>query len=111
MTFPDDYETIASIEWRYEAWEYDLTEVYRRKDGALFYADDSGCSCPTPFEFTTEADLTPIRSLADWNRYARGSLGDSESPDLTRRDVQEATAAIRKHLAAPTTPTNEENNA
>ena len=108
MTFPDDYETIAHIEWRYESWEYDQTEVYRRKDGALFYAEDSGCSCPIPFEFTTEADLTPIRSLADWNRYARGGLGDSESPDLTRRDVQEATATIRKHLAAPTTTNTEE---
>lgn len=109
MTFPDDYETIAHIEWRYESWEYDQTEVYRRKDGALFYAEDSGCSCPIPFEFTTEADLTPIRSLADWNRYARGNLGDSSSPDATRRDVQEATATIRKHLAAPTTPTIQEN--
>ena len=110
MTFPDDYETIAHIEWRYESWEYDMTEIYRRKDGELFYAEDSGCSCPIPFEFTTEADLTPIRSLGEWNRYARGSLGESSSPDMTRRDVQEATAAIRKHLAAPTIPTNEENN-
>ena len=109
MKFPDDYETIAFVEWSYESWEYDMTEVYRRKDGALFYAEDSGCSCPIPFEFTTEADLTPIRSLAEWNRYARGGLGDSASPDLTRRDVQEATATIHKHLAAPTTPTNEEN--
>ena len=110
MKFPDDYETIAHIEWRYESWEYDQTEVYRRKDGALFYAEDSGCSCPIPFEFTTEADLTPIRSLADWNRYARGSLGGSSSPDATRRDITEATNIIRNHLAAPTTPTNEENN-
>lgn len=98
MKFPDDYETIALVEWRYESWEYDMTEVYRRKDGALFYAEDSGCSCPTPFEFTTEADLTPIRSLADWNRYARGNLGDSSSPDATHRDITEATKAIREHL-------------
>src|SRR5699024_10815194 len=110
VTFPDDYETIASIEWRYEAWEYDLTEVYRRKDGALFYADDSGCSCPTPFAFTTEAHLTPIPPLAVWHQHGRGIWGESESPGLTRRDVQEATAAIRKHLAAPTIPTYEENN-
>ena len=98
MKFPDDYETIAHIEWRYESWEYDMTKVYRRKDGALFYAEDSGCSCPTPFEFTTEADLTPIRSLAGWNRYARGNLGDSSSPDATHRDITEATKAIREHL-------------
>ena len=36
MKFPDDYETIAHIEWRYESWEYDQTEIYRRKDGELF---------------------------------------------------------------------------
>lgn len=100
MKFPDDYETIATIEWRYESWEFDMTEVYRRKDGALFRASDSGCSCPSPFEDTTEADLTPIRSLAEWNQFARGSLGDSSSPDATRRDIEEATASIRKHLAA-----------
>ena len=108
MKFPNDYEFIALVEWRYESWEYDMTEVYRRKDGALFYAEDSGCSCPTPFEFTTEADLTPIKSLADWNRYARGRLGDSNNPDLTHRDITEAANIIRKHLVAPT---NKENHA
>ncbi|WP_193104659.1 hypothetical protein [Brachybacterium sp. FME24] len=100
MSWPNDYETIASVEWRYESWEYDQTEVYRRKDGALFRASDSGCSCPIPFEDTTEADLTPIRSLAEWNQFARGSLGDSSSPDLTLRDIEEAAAIIRKHLTA-----------
>ena len=28
--------------------------------GALFFGTDSGCSCPSPWDRTSESDLTPI---------------------------------------------------
>ena len=35
--------------------------IWQHKDGRLFYGQDSGCSCPSPFEnFNSLADLTPI---------------------------------------------------
>lgn len=44
-------EIVGEIDYYEEPYEFDLTVVWRRKDdGKLLYADDSGCSCPTPFE-------------------------------------------------------------
>lgn len=35
--------------------------VWQHEDGRLFYAEDSGCSCPSPFEtYNSIDDLTPI---------------------------------------------------
>lgn len=51
---------------------YDFHDVvvWRKADGSFVWASDAGCSCPTPFEDTTEADLTPV-SLRDdeWDRF------------------------------------------
>ena len=47
------------IDWSSGSYEFDLTVVLKREsDGQLFYAEDSGCSCPTPFENHTLHDLT-----------------------------------------------------
>lgn len=62
-----DYEEIGEVEWSYEAYQFDLTRVYRQiSTGDLFYATDSGCSCPSPFEDTEDTDLTPIKRMQDW---------------------------------------------
>src|SRR5699024_9882982 len=65
---PDtDYEGIADVEWVGESYEFDMTRVYRKiSTGELFYAEDSGCSCPSPFEDVEESDLTPITRMQDW---------------------------------------------
>ncbi len=42
---PGAYEWVLDIEWDYE---------------------DQGCSCPTPFEDTTEDDLTEITKMQDF---------------------------------------------
>lgn len=64
---PSDYEEIAEVEWREESYEFDLTRVYQhRATGDLFYAEDSGCSCPSPFEDTQVSDLQPITRMQDW---------------------------------------------
>lgn len=62
-----DYEEIGEVEWSDEAYQFDLTRVYRQiSTGDLFYATDSGCSCPSPFEDTEDTDLTPIKRMQDW---------------------------------------------
>lgn len=79
------YETLANIEWRYESYEYDQTEIYRRvSDGALFHASDSGCSCPMPFEDVTEADMKPIRTMQDFNDLIETGLSQSAREDVNR---------------------------
>lgn len=43
----------------YNPEKFGLTVVYRRDlDGRLVYVEDSGCSCPSPFEGKGMPDLT-----------------------------------------------------
>lgn len=42
-------ETVGEVEWSSEPYEFNLTVILRQEDD-FYWADDSGCSCPTPFE-------------------------------------------------------------
>lgn len=45
------FETIAELEFSNGDYQYDTIVVwYRKEDDSYWYAVDSGCSCPTPFE-------------------------------------------------------------
>jgi hypothetical protein len=41
---------VGVIEWTDEAYQFDMTAVWVDADGWVYWADDSGCSCPSPFE-------------------------------------------------------------
>lgn len=69
---------IGDIEWGSGCYEFDQTVVFRKQDGSLAYAEDSGCSCPCPFDYMGVDDLTPVtvaelqahleeRSKSNWN--------------------------------------------
>lgn len=52
-------ELVGSVDWTDEPYQFDMTAVWRDPDtGALFYADDAGCSCPLPFEGLDRSTLT-----------------------------------------------------
>lgn len=51
--------TIGEVNWDDESYRFDLTAVWRDASGALYWASDSGCSCPSPFE-----DITALDQLA-----------------------------------------------
>jgi hypothetical protein len=56
--------TIGEIDWEVESYSYDLTVVWiRNSDGRLLYADDYGCSCPTPFEDIGIDDLVLLQEV------------------------------------------------
>lgn len=43
------------------SYEFDTHIVFKHTDGRVFYAHDSGCSCPHPFEdFNSLEDLEQI---------------------------------------------------
>lgn len=67
-----DYREIDSVDWEEEAYMFNMTRVYQQiSTGDLFYATDSGCSCPSPFENTEESDLTPIKRMQDWYDHVK----------------------------------------
>lgn len=50
---------VGEIDWSDGCYQFDLTVVYRRDfDGRLVYVEDSGCSCPMPFDDKGIPDLT-----------------------------------------------------
>lgn len=51
------YRKVAEVELSEPFYSFN-TLVVLEKDGGLYLATDSGCSCPTPFESHTEDDLT-----------------------------------------------------
>lgn len=59
---------IGEIELAGVSWEFDLLRFYVRPEtGAILYANDSGCSCPCPFEGTLVSDLkeTSLKRVRD----------------------------------------------
>lgn len=53
-------ETFATVDTG-GSWEFDTFVIFKRiSDGALFWTSDSGCSCPTPFEWCGIDDLNAI---------------------------------------------------
>lgn len=53
-----DLLTVGEVEWDGESYNFNITAVWQSKaDSKLFYwASDSGCSCPSPFEAFTSLE-------------------------------------------------------
>ncbi len=61
------FEEFGEMQWGEADYSFDLTRVWKHTlTGDLYCADDSGCSCPSPFEDTQVKDLTPITKLQDF---------------------------------------------
>lgn len=61
--YPEDYDltVVAEID-NGESYEFDKVVVWKHKDGTLYWQEDSGCSCPTPFE--DYSDLASLNRVA-----------------------------------------------
>lgn len=74
-------ELVGSIEWVGESYEFNMTAVWKESRGKYYIADDSGCSCPSPFEdYTKKEELDgPMnkRSLESALRYRLKERTDS----------------------------------
>lgn len=103
------YSRIAEVDWDSEPYTFDMTRVYvEAGTGKLYYATDSGCSCPTPFEDATTDDLKPIARIQDWHDHvvARTVIADPDDeyqyPEPTSpRTIDQADTArqvIEAHL-------------
>ncbi len=82
---PDRYalELIGSVDTG-GSYEFDIFAVFRdTRTGDLFTASDAGCSCPSPFEYQTRADLVGPVSFHDVAdaimAHAHGSEYDSDA--------------------------------
>lgn len=56
---------VASMEWHIPCYDFDLTVVWTDAEGKLYWASDSGCSCPSPFEEYTSLDDLDTGSVVE----------------------------------------------
>ena len=76
---PEDFSlTIVGEIDKSGGYDFDKFVVFQKQDKSLWYATDSGCSCPSPFDTTKLPDLKPLpsrkdllRALDEWGGYTR----------------------------------------
>lgn len=90
-------EIVGDIEWDDEAYSFNMTAVWRDpQTGQLYWADDSGCSCPSPFEdVRSRADLT-AGTTDELDAHLKGQLEHARARD----DASGAVADLMLRLKA-----------
>lgn len=51
-------KSVGEVDFSHGAYAFDLLVVWVDASGQLFYGEEAGCSCPTPFEDFGIPDLT-----------------------------------------------------
>ena len=89
---------IAEVECSDGMWQFDLIVGWKHKDGTVYIAQDSGCSCPSPFEdynslesLDKVASIESVRSLLD--AASRGSYSELSQADA-RTFIKNVEAAL-----------------
>jgi hypothetical protein len=75
---------VGDVEWDDEYYQFNLTRVYREDDGSFRWSDDSGCSCPMPFESHSEGDYAKGNKYELLN-YLGGHYNSHKAMDLIER--------------------------
>jgi hypothetical protein len=95
-----EWETFE-VEYGEPCWSFNTLKFWKTKDGLIYSAHDSGCSCPTPFEDyegETEAEiiqkLERVPNLIEAKRiYESHGVEDYSKPDKPWDEVHRALEA------------------
>jgi hypothetical protein len=75
-------ETIGEVDWDDESYSFNMTAVWCDKEtGQLYWADDSGCSCPSPFEDYNDRDKLTAGTAGELDAHLKGNLESAASGD------------------------------
>jgi hypothetical protein len=102
------FTKIAEIDWDNESYQFNVTGVWQKDDDlTLWYAEDSGCSCPVVWENTTELErlfsLEPIvqrlhslyKNKHD-DGYSSTSIPSWDDWETFSRPIREAFERLRR---------------
>lgn len=91
-------ELVGDLEDANACWEFTTLIVVREiATGDLYAAQDSGCSCPTPFEDVRSfADMAPIKTVDELKDFVQANLCSG----WTSAQRQALYRKVRKALAA-----------
>jgi hypothetical protein len=102
---PESYglEVVGDIEWTGESYQFDMTVVWKDKDGKYYVASDSGCSCPSPFEDYNSLESLdgPLRAVDVVNslNYRVNQFSDGESSyGYSRAEVAKQVSTLTSRL-------------
>ncbi|WP_043571615.1 DUF7574 domain-containing protein [Actinopolyspora erythraea] len=78
-------EMVGEVSWEAPCYSFNLTVVLRDSHGVFYWASDSGCSCPSPFEYVGLPDLN---SGSKWDvlQVLQERLGDKPDEDEPEYD-------------------------
>jgi len=87
---------LGEIEWGPGGYGFDLTVVWQDVEtGALYYGDDSGCSCPPKFEQGGRHTITRIdrpQTLID--HLGKRQADKDYDPEFDQDQIDRTTGAI-----------------
>ncbi|MFE7399599.1 hypothetical protein [Streptomyces sp. NPDC057557] len=76
-------------------YEFSILAVWQRdEDGALFWEIDSGCSCPSPFEWCKS--VNELRRVDDVAEFVRETRAWVSGQDIERDDVERLIRKVRR---------------
>lgn len=70
---------VGSFDYRNGSWEFDILALWKDAAGTLYWASDSGCSCPTPFETFQDLDQFETGTLNEFQAWAEEIITDNNS--------------------------------
>lgn len=93
-----DLEIVGTLELAEPCWSFDMFAVFKHADGRTFWAQDSGCSCPSPFE-----NYNSLESLNEFSNVSelRSEIINGYSWDssyLSLNDIDTWLAELRRKL-------------
>ena len=74
---------MGDVNWEYEDYSFDFTAVWKHENGSFYMGRDSGCSCPSPFEYVDSLDklngpLSVWEVITELNSTVESEFGDPE---------------------------------
>lgn len=82
-------------------YDYNILAVWQDPDGRLWWLDDAGCSCSSPFEDYDRTNLHRLTSIDELNAaiaetFKYSAPSDAEEIPKLRRLVRDALEAVAK---------------
>lgn len=90
---------VDSIDISDGCYQFDLIVVWKDATGKHYWANDSGCSCPSPFEtFTSIDQLTPLMNDHDVDEMMKAVEGESWDDYRTLEEKTTFLNAVRESM-------------
>lgn len=86
---------VFEYELREPCYSFDTFVMWKHEDGPLYWAHDSGCSCPSPFEDYTSLDDALLYNYYAIEEFLRGYIGAYDSR-ITEDNIEGILYDIRR---------------